>query len=225
MQDFGSIPYEVVLEKQNYFPAGRTTGVSIAAIKCLLVFGLYNDFRTKEVSLSLSQIEDVTGCSKPMVIEGIKQLCSCGIVTKVDQGKTNVKGKYIINFPSKRFTQIPHYFLCYELRNFPNKGITALVALKAYLILLKFRRNDTSHTEITYTGFARYGINLRHLNKALAILISSNYISIFKQYNWDEKGYNKSCNNYKILRFPTTFTIYNKVDAIDFDSVLEDGAT
>lgn len=225
MQEFGSIPYEVVLEKQNYFPAGRTTGVSIAAIKCLLVFGLYNDFRTKEVSLSLSQIEDVTGCSKPMVIEGIKQLCSYGIVTKVDQGKTNVKGKYIINFPSKRFTQIPHYFLCYELRNFPNKGITALVALKAYLILLKFRRNDTSHTEITYAGFARYGINLKHLNKALAILISSNYISIFKQYNWDEKGYNKSCNNYKILRFPKTFTIYNEVDAIDFDSVLEDGAT
>lgn len=225
MQEFGSIPYEVVLEKQNYFPAGRTTGVSIATIKCLLVFGLYNDFRTKEVSLSLSQIEDVTGCSKPMVIEGIKQLCSYGIVTKVDQGKTNVKGKYIINFPSKRFTQIPHYFLCYELRNFPNKGITALVALKAYLILLKFRRNDTSHTEITYAGFARYGINLKHLNKALAILISSNYISIFKQYNWDEKGYNKSCNNYKILRFPKTFTIYNEVDAIDFDSVLEDGAT
>lgn len=225
MQEFGSIPYEVVLEKQNYFPAGRTTGVSIAAIKCLLVFGLYNDFRTKEVSLSLSQIEDVTGCSKPMVIEGIKQLCSYGRVTKVDQGKTNVKGKYIINFPSKRFTQIPHYFLCYELRNFPNKGITALVALKAYLILLKFRRNDTSHTEITYAGFARYGINLKHLNKALAILISSNYISIFKQYNWDEKGYNKSCNNYKILRFPKTFTIYNEVDAIDFDSVLEDGAT
>lgn len=225
MQDFGSIPYEVVLEKQNYFPAGRTTGVSIAAIKCLLVFGLYNDFRTKEVSLSLSQIEDVTGCSKPMVIEGIKQLCSYGIVTKVDQGKTNVKGKYIINFPSKRFTQIPYHFLSYQLRNFPNKGITALVALKTYLILLKFRNNHTSQTAVSYIGFAKYGINLKHLSKALAILISSDYISIFKQYNCDEKGYNKSCNNYKILQFPKTFTIYNKIDAIDFDSVLEDGAT
>lgn len=215
MQDFGSIPYEAVLEKQNFFPAGRTTGVSIAAIKCLLVFGLYNDFRTKEVSISLSQIEDITGCSKPMVIEGIKQLCSYGIVTKVDQGKTNVKGKYIINFPSKRFTKIPYSFLVHALKFFPNKGVTALVALKAYLILLKFRQNGTSYTEISYVGFAKYGINLKHLSKALAILISSDYISIFKQYNWDEKVYNKSCNNYKVLHFPIIIHTNNNIDSGD----------
>lgn len=220
MQAFGSIPYEVVLEEYENFPAGRTTGVCIAAIKCLLVFGLFNDFKTKQVSLSLSEIEKITGCSKPMIIKGINHLLANGIVTRIEQEKTNVKSKYIINFPSKKFTQIPHYHLCYNLRTFPNKGITALVALKAYLILLKFRKNDTSNTEISYTGFAKYGINLRHLNKALAILISSDYISIFKQYNSSETGYNKSCNNYKILHFYKAVPAPNKRPYLD--SVLID---
>lgn len=218
MRSFGSIPYEVVMDTHDYFPAGRMTGDNIAAIKCLLIFGLRNDFYSKEVSLSLSEIEDATGCSKPMVVRGINQLISKGIVTKIDQGKTNIKNKYVLNFPSQKFTQIP-YNLFFKLKEFPNKGVTALVALKAYLILLKFRQNATSHTELSYSGFSKYGINTKHLSKALAVLISSDYISIFKQYNRDETGYNKSCNNYKICHFYKTVPAPNNRPYLDLESI------
>ncbi|WP_151864247.1 hypothetical protein [Acinetobacter nosocomialis] len=197
MRAFGIIPYELISESVDNFPAGRTTGISIAAIKCLLVLGLACDFYTKEVSLSLSELEERTGCSKPMVVMGIKYLISIGVIAKVHQNKTNIKGRYLINFPSTKFTQVP-YPLTSLLRSFPNKGITVLVALKAYLVILKFRWNNTAHAEVSYMGFSRYGINTKHLSKALAILISSDYIAISKTYNRDETGYNKSCNNYQI---------------------------
>lgn len=215
MRAFGAIPYELISDTYDHFPAGRMTGVSIAAIKCLLAFGLYNDFHTKEVSLSLSEIEKVTGCSKPMVVRGVKQLCDRKIIIKVDQGKTNIKNRYILNFSSKKFTQIPYGHLAYNLKNFPNKGITTLVALKAYLILLKFRNNGTSNIEISYAGFSKYYINTKHLSKALAILISADYISIFKQYNRDETGYNKSCNNYKICHFYRAVPAQNNKPYLD----------
>lgn len=220
MRAFGAIPYELTSRMYDHFPAGRTTGVSIAAIKCMLAFGLYNEFYTKEVSLSLSEIEKVTGCSKPMIVRAVKYLCDQKIITKVTQQKTNVKNKYIVNFGSNKFTQIPYGHLAYSLKDFPNKGITTLVALKAYLILLKLRKNDTSSVEITYSSFSNYHINTRHLNKALAILISGDYISIFKQHNRNETGYSKSCNNYKIRHFYKAVPAPNNKPYLDLEPLI-----
>lgn len=215
MRDFGSIPYEVISADHNYFPAGRTTGICISAIKCLLILGLRCNFYSKEVSLSLSELEEYTGCSKPMVIRGINHLITMGIITKLNQGKTNVKGRYVINFPSTKFTQVP-YEIFNTLRNFPNKGIVSLVALKAYLVLLKFRINYTPKAEVSYVGFSRYHINQKYLTKALAVLISSNYISIYKQYSFDASGgYTKTSNSYFLYYFSTTVFVDQKDDRSD----------
>ncbi|WP_155120936.1 hypothetical protein [Acinetobacter calcoaceticus] len=217
MREFGSIPYEFISSERNNFPAGRTTGTCIAAIKCLLVLGLRCDFYSKEVSLSLGELEEYTGCSKPMVIKGINHLVDEGIITKLNQGKTNVKGKYRLNFPSQKFTQVP-YSIFLKLREFPNKGIVALTALKAYLVLLKLRINKTARAEITYKGFSRYHINPRYLNKALEVLISSHYISISKQYNFDAlSGYTKSSNQYFLYYF--SLTVYKDYED-DSDRVI-----
>ena len=207
MRDFGSIPYELITAQHNFFPAGRTTGICISAIKCLLILGLRCNFYSKEVSLSLSELEEYTGCSKPMIIKGINHLIVIGVITKLNQGKTNVKGKYLINFPSKKFTQVP-YEVFNKLRHFPNKGIVPLVALIAYLVLLKFRINNTAKAEVSYAGFSRYHINQKHLGKALAVLISLQYISISTQYNEVDGVYVKSCNNYFLYYF--SMTTFNK---------------
>lgn len=205
MRDFGSIPYELITAEHNFFPAGRTTGTCISAIKCLLILGLRCNFYSKEVSLSLSELEEYTGCSKPMVIKGINHLIAVGVINKLDQGKTNVKGKYLIKFTSKKFTQVP-YEIFNKLRYFPNKGIVTLVALKAYLVLLKFRLNNTPKAEISYAGFSKYHINQKYLGKALTVLISLQYISISTQYREVSGTYIKSCNNYFLYYFPITVT-------------------
>lgn len=197
MQIFGSLPPDLIQDFMNPFTAGRLTGVHIAALKCLLAFGLKNNFKTKEVSLSLQQLNDLTGLSKPMVIRGIKRLIELGIVQKLEQEKTNIVNKYKLVFTDRRFTKIPYTYLLDRLPFFPNKGIYVLTALKIYLILLQVRENHSKQVKISYFRLSYYGINRKHISKALEILITNDLISISR--DMDEHGcFVKSCNNYLI---------------------------
>ncbi|MBD2850180.1 hypothetical protein [Acinetobacter baumannii] len=197
MQIFGSLPPDISGLEYAPFSAGKLTGVHIAALKCLLAFGLKNNFKTKEVSLSLQQLSDLTGLSKPMVIRGIRRLIELGIVLKLQQDKTNIVNKYKLVFVDMRFTKIPYVHLVDRLANFPNKGVYVLTALKIYLILLQVRENNSKHVKISYSRLASYGINPKHISKALEILITNDLISISREV--DEHGsFVKSCNNYLI---------------------------
>ena len=197
MQLFGSLPPSIIKELNNPFTAGRLTGVHIAALKCLFAFGLKNHFKTREVTLSLSQLEQMTGLSKPMIINGIRRLIELSIVEKIQQDKTNVPNKYKLLFLEgvRAFTKIPYMHLLRNLATFPNKGVYVLTALKIYLILLQVRDNKSKEVEISYLRFASYGINSKHICKALEILIIHNWISISRELDADG-GYTKSCNKY-----------------------------
>lgn len=198
MQFFGSLPPELISDVLNPFSAGRLTGVHIAALKCLFAFGLKNNFKTKEVSLSLQQLEGLTGLSKPMVIRGIRKLIELGIVLKLEQDRTNIVNKYKLVFiEERRFTKIPYTHLLDHLPYFPNKGVYVLTALKIYLILLQVRKNQSKKVTISYIRLSHYGINRKYVSKALEILITNDLISISR--DMDENGcFVKSCNNYLI---------------------------
>ena len=197
MQIFGSLPPDLITDILNPFCAGSLTGVHIATLKCLFALGLKNNFKTKEVSLSLQQLRDLTGLSKPMVIKGIRRLIELGIVLKLEQDKTNIVNKYKLVFKERRFTKIPYVHLLDQLPNFPNKGVYVLTALKIYLILLQVRENNSKKVTISYYRFSSYGINRKYVCKALEILITNDLISIHR--DTDENGcFVKSCNNYLI---------------------------
>lgn len=197
MQIFGSLPPDLIRDILNPFSAGRLTGVHIAALKCLLAFGLKNNFKTREVSLSLQQLNDLTGLSKPMIIRGIRRLIELGIVLKIEQDKTNIVNRYKLVFRDRRFTKIPYSYLLDHLPNFPNKGVYVLTALNIYLILLQIRENNSKQVKISYHRFSSYGINRKYISKALEILITNDLISVSRDV--DENGcFVKSCNNYLI---------------------------
>jgi hypothetical protein len=197
MQIFGSLPPDLITDTLNPFSAGRFTGLHIAAIKCLFALGLKNNFKTKEVSLSLQQLRDLTGLSKPMVIRGIRRLIELGVVLKLEQDKTNIVNKYKLVFAERRFTKIPYAHLLDRLPYFPNKGVYVLTALKIYLILLQVRENSSKKVTISYFRFSSYGISRKYVSKALEILITNDLISISRDV--DENGcFVKSCNNYVI---------------------------
>lgn len=197
MQRFGSLPPNLITDTLNPFSAGRFTGTHIAALKCLIALGLKNNFKTKEVSLSLQQLMDLTGLSKPMVIKGIRRLIELEIVLRLEQEKTNIVSKYKLVFKEHRFTQIPYAYLLDKLPHISNKGIYVLTALKIYLILLQVRDNRFNKVTISYHRFSSYGINRKYVSKALDILITNDLITISR--DMDENGcYVKSCNNYLI---------------------------
>jgi len=56
------------------------TGSAIAAIKCLLAIALSNEKLFSTADVSITELEMITGLSRPMVIRGIKKLEEMEIV-------------------------------------------------------------------------------------------------------------------------------------------------
>ena len=54
-------------------------GEGIAAMKCLISLSVLIDFKTKSTDSSLSDLESITGLSRPMVIKGIESLYKMNI--------------------------------------------------------------------------------------------------------------------------------------------------
>ncbi|MDN8223095.1 hypothetical protein QZK02_13275 [Acinetobacter baumannii] len=213
-QKFGSLPTKIFKDnKDSPFTPGRYTGRHIAAIKCLIALGLTNNYKTKLVKLSYSQLESLTGCSKPMVVEGIKILEKEGLILKVPQTKSNVCNEYQLIFPEKgNFVRLPYSYLRQILPDLPNKGVTALTALRIYLILLQIRPNHSPRVSITYNRLEDYGINRKLIYKALEVLIASNLIRIHKAEDPNGLGYTKTCNQYQIphLNLPNESLSHNE---------------
>ena len=62
------------------FSGGKNAGTSISALKCILGISVSIDFWTRKAKLSVSDLEALTGLSRPMVIRGLKELVELGIV-------------------------------------------------------------------------------------------------------------------------------------------------
>ena len=62
------------------FGGGKNAGTSISALKCILGISASIDFWTRKAKLSISDLEALTGLSRPMVIRGLKELVELGIV-------------------------------------------------------------------------------------------------------------------------------------------------
>jgi len=132
-----------------------------------------------------------------MVVEGIKILEKEGLILKVPQAKSNVCNEYQLIFPEKsKFVRLPYSYLRQVLPDLPNKGVTALTALRVYLILLQIRPNHSQNVSITYSRLEDYGINRKLIYKALEVLIISNLIRVHKAEDSDGLGYTKACNEY-----------------------------
>lgn len=198
MQLFGSLPPDIFSDTLDNFEAGRRTGLHIAALKCLLIFGLKNNYETKLTTLSLNELEDLTSLSKPMLIKGIKRLIELNLIEKIPQEKKNLKNVYkLIYKSSKQFTRVPYQNLIRNISCFPNKGVFTLVALKAYMIMLQVRDRNNQFARISYARFSEYGINKNHLAKGLKILVCADWITTSKQAQPDGSS-KQSCNFYEI---------------------------
>ncbi|MDD1829975.1 hypothetical protein LRP52_48475, partial [Photobacterium sp. ZSDE20] len=67
------------------------SGLGIATMKCLIALSVLIEFHSRTTDSSLSDLEKITGLSRPMVIKGLDNLESLGIIS-VDRG--GYKNKY-----------------------------------------------------------------------------------------------------------------------------------
>lgn len=160
------------------FGGGKNTGTSISALKCILGISTSIDFSSRKAKLSISDLEALTGLSRPMVIRGLKELGELGIVV-VD--KTAHVHEYELTESAKDegWGKIPYERMRKQLPEILNRGAVPMTALKIYLLLISLRPNGSDSISIGYDTLLKYlGCQRAHIRPALDILYSHTLVRI-----------------------------------------------
>lgn len=162
----------------SVFIGGKQTGTSIAALKILLAVVLLADFHTRKTSSSLSDLEGLTGLSRPKVIDGINDLEQKRILIVNRDGHVN---EYELVMPEddKQWGKIPYQNLRRYLAEISNRGIMTLAGMKIYLLLVAWRPNDSSSISISHEKIREQtGVQTRHVRAGIDVLINHRLIRV-----------------------------------------------
>lgn len=187
------------------------TGEGIAVLKTAIAIALEADFQSRLAKVSFSELEDITGLSRPMVSKAIKVLVRENLIAmhsssrgvaniyKVLDYSPDVKppqnafDEVMLERKVKGWTKLPYQALSKNLRFLPNKGVIGLGALKNYLIMLKFRDNTVDYSRISHEKFIeKCGIQANKIKSSNDLLINHELIALAK---YIQDGYLKTSAN------------------------------
>ena len=160
------------------FGGGKNTGTNISALKCLLGISASIDFSSRKAKLSISDLEALTGLSRPMVIRGLKELVELEIVV-VDKAAHIHEYELTESAKDEGWGKIPYERIRKQLPEILNRGAIPLTALKIYLLLISLRPNGSESVPIGYDTLLKYlGCQRAHIRPALDILYSHTLVRI-----------------------------------------------
>lgn len=188
---FGRFPSKWVKDGGLWqFSAKTRQGDHIAALKLYLVAAAYGDFSSWTATMSLSDIEDVTKLSRPMIVRGGNVLVNNRIILKGRSKQTSTYLMMVEGSPS--WAKVPQDIIRRGLRSIPNRGRTSLACLRAYILFLALRDNKTNETKISYERISRYiGVRAADMRSAISILVNCGFIEVIRaRYDeLDEESY------------------------------------
>jgi hypothetical protein len=160
------------------FGGSGNTGTSIAALKCILALSASIDFSSRKAKLSLSDLEVLTGLSRPKVIAGLKFLTTL-LIVKVDKKSHVHEYELTERADDDYWGKVPYERIRKHLSEIPNRGAVPLTALKIYLLLISIRPNGSESVAIGYKTLLDYlGCQRSQIRSALDILYSHTLIRI-----------------------------------------------
>lgn len=162
------------------FKGGASSGASIAALKCVVGISTSIDFSSRKARLSISNLETLTGLSRPMVVRGIELLEKLEILV-VD--RTNHVNEYELTVQGNddKWAKLPFDLVRKHLSQIPNRGVVPLTALKIYLLLVSLRPNESTALSIGYDKMRDLlGVQKAQIRSALDILYSHSLIRIMR---------------------------------------------
>lgn len=184
------------------------TGESIAVLKTMIAITLESDFQDRLAQISFSELETLTGLSRPMINRAIKILTEEKLIAIYSSARGRCNVYKILDIPNmnppkvgseekvlktKGWTKLPYQPIVKNLRFLPNKGALALGALKNYLVMLKYRDNDLDYSRISHDTFIqKSGIQANKIKSSNDLLISHGFISLAK---YIQAGYLKTSAN------------------------------
>ncbi|WP_181303753.1 hypothetical protein [Rhodanobacter sp. PCA2] len=151
----------------------------MAALKCYLAIASVLDFKTKSTDISLTSFELMTGCSRPMVVHGIAILEDAGLVL-VD--RTRRTYRYTLTgfegTSNAPFTKVPEQVRG-ALGQLPNRGESALSAIKILILLLALRNNSTNIARIAHQKIREYcGMQARYVRQGIDHLVNHRLVHV-----------------------------------------------
>lgn len=160
------------------FGGGKVAGSNISALKCILAISSSIDFHSRKAKLSISDLETLTGLSRPMVIRGLQGLHALGIII-VDKSAHVHEYELTIRSKDEGWGKVPYERIRKQLPEMPNRGVIPLTALKIYLLLISLRPNESESISIGYDTLLQYlGCQRAHIRPALDILYSHTLVRI-----------------------------------------------
>jgi hypothetical protein len=180
---------------------GAPVGATIAALKLYLCICTWANYkpnarfpRTGCVDKRLDDYETMTGLSRPMVVAGFKLLEGWGFVEKL--------GRRPLIYGLTFFEDSPYWVQLYErplyggarkdvmhtLKEIPNRGNTALLALRLYLYLASIRDKTTDVAQVSYKqACAILGTTRNRLSSALSMLTMNLVVARTPIYGNDDQ--------------------------------------
>lgn len=154
------------------FVGGGHAGESISALKVLLAIALMANFHSRRARNSFSDIEKLTGLSRPMVQKGVELLERLEIVAVDRSGHVN-EYQMTVQSNDLGWAKLPYERLRTHLPELMNRGVVPLAALKIYLLIISLRPNGSVSMAIGHEKLRDMtGIQKRHVRPALDILYS-----------------------------------------------------
>lgn len=176
----------------------KTTGQSIAALKVLLAIVIAEDGLLGDVRVTLTELEVVTGMTRPMVTAGLRILEETGFL-RID--RTGYRNSYglVKDDEASHYTKVPHALVRSKLRRLPNGTTYGLAALKMYLTLLTVRQRNSHVAPISHRKIQAYtAIRPAAISRGASLLIEHGFIRHTSKVQYQsEKGY--PVNNYYVV--------------------------
>jgi hypothetical protein len=147
-------------------------------MKCLLAFSVLIDFHTRDVDVSITGLESITGLSRPMVIKGIAKLENLKVI-QID--KSNYRHGYKLQGRPNDigWAKVPVGLMRRQLKGISNRGIAPFVALKIYITLLGLRPNNAVNVKISHDKIREYTkVQGNQIRAGLDVLFSCSIIHL-----------------------------------------------
>jgi hypothetical protein len=190
---FGSLP-NWWFRKCHLFTELKASevGKGIASMKCLLALSILIDFKTRDVSVSISGLQELTGLSRPMVLTGLDRLKNLGII-RIDSSNYRNVYKILYVEGDEKWAKTPSMLLRKVLQDISNRGIAPFAALKIYIALLSLRYKDNLDVHVSHETIRDYTrLQPKQIRAGLDVLFSCSLIHLIPR---EEAG----ANRYQIL--------------------------
>lgn len=169
---WGSFPKDVVPAGSlaRLTGAGNKVGTHIAAHKVYFALTLEVDFNTRQAELGLTDLQDKTLLSRPMLGRATTALEAAGVL-QVDRDGYRNRYTQLLAAPNA-FRKVPRNAMRQALLMKLHRGISVLAAWKLYPVLLYLRDRQTGEALATHETLQRYSsVRPEHISAGISQLV------------------------------------------------------